>query len=165
MRAHSLLFLLLILVGFVTSSCHTVNDERIPAMPVRLTFHTQGDWIVHGVAGAGDYKIYNRVKGIPVDYPYTALDATGYGGVMVVCDVSGEYAAVDVACPVEASPDVTVYVPKGELYAQCPKCGSTFEVFSNCGYPRTGLAAERGYALTRYHVSYGGSNEYIVVTR
>lgn len=147
------------------SGCRSVNDERIIAMPVRLTFHTVGDWIAHGVAGAGAYKIYNRAKRIPADYPYTALDATGFGGVMIIGDVNGEYAAVDVACPVEAMADVTVQVPEGELYAQCPKCGSTYELFTNCGYPRSGLAAERGYALTRYRVAYGGPSEYMVVTR
>lgn len=145
--------------------CNSVDDDRLPAYPVRITFRTQAEWIIYGPAGAGDFRYFIKSRQIPKNFPYTALDETGYGGVLLVTDINGDNQAVDLSCPVEARPDVRVEVPNGELYAKCPECGSTYEVFSNVGMPRSGFAAEQGYALTRYHVQYGGAGEYIYVTR
>lgn len=157
----------LLTLAMLTSmaSCDSVDDQRIPAMPVRITFRTEAEWITHGVPGACDYRCFVKPLRIPSSFPYTALDETGYGGVMVIGDINGDFTAVDMSCPVESRPDIRIFVPEGKLYAECPECGSTYEIFSNTGMPRSGMAAEQKYALTLYHVHMGGPGEYRVVTR
>lgn len=148
-----------------TSSCDTLNDERVPYAPVRVTFTTEGMWNIYGVTGATSAKRYIKADRIPAGFPYTALDETGYGGLLVVCDIMGDPQVYDLCCPVEVRPNVRIYIPADETHARCPQCGSTYEVFSNYGIPLSGPAAERGYALKRYHVIYGGAAEYLVITR
>lgn len=148
--------------------CHSVDDHRIPYAEVHLTFRTVGDWNVYGVKGAAaDFRKYilSQREHIPSDFPYTALDRTGYGGILLVTDVLGDVLAYDMACPYEARPTVRVDVPEGELYAECPTCGSIYDIFTNYGKPRSGPAADKGYSLTRYSVVSGGATEYRIVTR
>lgn len=150
------------------AGCDSVSDTRIPYADVHLTFHTVADWNVHGVKGdAADYCIYVRSPKFttPANFPYTDLDRTGYGGILLVTDVVGECVAYDLACPYCVRPEVRLTVPAGELYAGCSTCGSTFDIFTNHGNPRTGPAADRGYGLTRYSVVAGGALNYRVVTR
>lgn len=156
-----------VLIGLVllAASCDSVDDNRLPAMPVRLTFRTQAEWITYGINSACQAKSFVKQLRLPSNFPYTALDETGYGGLLLVGDINGDYAAMDLSCPVESRPDIRVKVPDGKLYAECPMCGSTYEIYTNVGMPRSGMAAEQGYALTRYHVRMGGVGEYIVVTR
>lgn len=152
----------------VLSACNSVDDNRIPYADVHLTFHTVGDWNIYGVKGsAADSRryIFNQKEHVPSDFPYTVLDRTGFGGILLVTDVIGETLAFDLACPYECRANVRVEVPQGELYAQCPECGSTYDVFTNFGKPRSGPAADKGYSLTRYSVISGGATEYRVVTR
>lgn len=159
---------LLTVILLLSPACHSVDDNRIPYAEVHLTFRTVGDWNVYGVKGAAaDYRKYilTQREHIPSDFPYTALDRTGYGGLLLVTDVLGEVLAYDLACPYEARPNVRVDVPEGELYAECPMCGSTYDIFTNYGKPRSGPAADKGYSLTRYSVVSGGATEYRVVTR
>ena len=151
-------------------SCDSVDDDRIPYADVHLTFHTVADWNIHGVKGdAADYCIYrfepNQKVRIPADFPYTDLDRTGVGGILLVTDVMGNCLAYDLACPYEARANARLFVPSGQLYAECEACGSTFDIFTNHGNPRTGPAADRGYALKRYSVVSGGALNYRVVTR
>lgn len=149
-------------------SCDSTDDNRIPYAEVHLTFHTVGDWNIYGVKGAAaDHRSYilTAKEHIPTDFPYTALDRTGYGGLLLVTDVLGNLIAYDLACPYEARPTVRITVPDDELYAECPVCGSTYDIYTNFGKPRSGPAADKGYSLTRYSVSSGGATEYKVVTR
>lgn len=161
---------LFVLVALLSAACDSVDDNRIPYADVHLTFHTVADWNIHGVKGdAADYRIYrfdraNKVK-IPADFPFTDLDRTGFGGILLVTDVMGNCLAYDLACPYEARANARLFVPAGQLYAECEVCGSTFDIFTNHGNPRTGLAADRGYALRRYSVVSGGALNYRVVTR
>lgn len=152
------------------AACDTVDDDRIPYAPVHLSFATVADWLQWGVAEeSAGHRTYIYVQGsrlnTPAGYPYKAADATGYGGLLLVTDVLGAPVAYDLSCPYEARPDVRIEVPHDELFAECPKCGSTYDVFTNHGYPLSGPAAERGYALQRYSVTSGGALEYRVVTR
>lgn len=153
------------------SGCHSVDDERIPYAPVHLSFATIADWnqwVVKQQDAANSARfIYVPSIGniMPAGYPYKAADATGYGGLLLVTDALGNEVAYDLACPVEARPEVRLYVPEGEFYAQCPKCGSTFDLITNHGNPRSGPAADKGYGLQRYSIVSGGALEYRVVTR
>lgn len=136
-------------------SCHTVDDDRVPVMPVQITFISQAQWDVYGVAAAMDYRSFIRDERVPAGYHYTASTYTGFGGVLLVSDVLGNPQAYDLACPVECRRDVRVKINEDDYKAFCPKCGSTYDVFSLSGTPVSGVAAERGYGLRRYRVSPG----------
>ena len=149
-------------------SCESVNDERIPYAEVRLTFHTVGDWNIYGVKGdaaSSRTYIHTATECVPTGFPYTKLDRTGFGGILLVTDVVGELCAYDLACPYEVRANVRLTVDANELSARCPTCGSRFDIYQNHGNPISGPAMDRGYALKRYSVTSGGATEYRVVTR
>ena len=155
------------LITLIIAGCHSVDDERIPYAEVRLTFATVGDWNRYGIGGAGDCKrfIYTRDLRTPADYPYTSLDRTGYGGLLLAMDAMGNLVVYDLACPYEARANVRINVAEGATYAECPDCGSTYEIYTNYGLPLSGPAARLGYALKRYSSHSGGALEYLVITR
>lgn len=154
------------------NACDSVDDNRIPFAEVHLTFPNVGVWNIYGVSGAVDYRRYinTPTEKFPADFPYTALDRTGYGGLLLVSDILGDVHVYDLSCPVEARPNVRIYVPQApgggnEQYAECPSCKSRYDVFVNRGNPMSGLAAERGFGLQRYSIVSGGATEYRVITR
>lgn len=147
------------------SSCHHIDDDRIPPAPVYLQFNTIGDWNVYGVSGAGVHRHFIKELRQPAGYPYTALSATGFGGVLLIGDVHGQPVAYDMCCPVECRSDVRIQVVQADLVAECPKCHSTYDIVTNYGYPLSGPAAEKGYGLQRYYVHAGNNGEYRIVTR
>lgn len=147
------------------SSCDRLDDDRIPVTPVNITFQTQADWDIYGVPGALSWKRFIRELRQPANFPYTEMTYTGFGGILLVCDVLGTPQAYDLACPVERSRDVRVNIdPKDEYLAVCPKCGSKYNVVSLTGHPVAGRAAEQGFALRRYYVGTGRGNAYMVVS-
>lgn len=153
-------------LAMLAQSCETMDDRRIPPVPVSIVFQSPGMWESYGVPGATDFRYFIREKRQPVGFPYTALSYTGFGGVLLVCDILGDPQAFDLSCPVEAQQNVRVAIDRDENVARCPDCGSTYDVFSNLGTPLSGPAVDYHYALTRYHVSRGsGALEYMVVTR
>lgn len=145
--------------------CDSLDDDRVPYAPVRVTFSTEGVWDVYGVHGATSWKRFVKKDKIPVGFPYAIHDETGYGGLLVVCDIMGDNQVYDLACPVDIPAVSQVVIRQGETVAWCPKCESTYEVFSNYGIPLSGPAARHGYALKRYRIVYGGPGEYRVITR
>lgn len=154
-------------VGALFTACHHIDNDRIPPTPVYIAFQSVGEWERYGVAGATDSKRFIKSDRVPEGYPYAALTETGYGGVLLVSDLMGECLAYDLSCPVEARPNIRIDVNYENNLAVCPKCGSVYDVFSNFGTPVRGPAAERGYGLTRYHVSapMPSSIPYRVITR
>ena len=129
-----------------------------------ITFPTVAQWNVYGVSGALDWRRFVRSERIPGDFPYTAMTYTGYGGVLLVCDVLGNPLAYDLSCPVECSQNVRVEISTSDNVAVCPKCGSKYNVFSLYGHPVSGPAADRGYGLTRYKVVPGREGTYLQIT-
>lgn len=140
--------------GAVTlcAACHTIDDNRIPVTPVQITFATEAQWNVYGVAAALDSRSFIREKKLPANYPYTAATYTGYGGVLLVCDVLGQPRAYDLACPVECNKDIRVEIDHDDLLARCPVCKSAYNVFSLTGTPVEGPAAQNAYGLRNYRV-------------
>jgi len=160
-----LIIIMLSLITLISAGCHSVDDERIPYSEVRLTFTTVGDWHRYGIGGAAESKRFIKNIREPADFPYTDMDRTGYGGLLLSMDAMGNLIVYDLACPYEARPTVRLYVPSGQPYAQCPECGSTYDIYTNYGNPRSGPAAEHGYGLQRYTAVWGGALEYLVITR
>lgn len=162
MRIRALLSIFLVAVG--TMSCHHLDDDRVPLMPVWLSFNSLAEWQLYGVPAAMDVRLFVKSALLPQGYPYKALDETGYGGVLLVCDVMGAPKAFDASCPVEIKRDVRVYINEAHE-AECPVCHSTFDVFSLDGHPLSGRAASEGWGLRRYSVVPGTRGEVMTVRR
>lgn len=158
--------LISVVVMSVTCACNHIDDDRIPPAAVYIPFKTVGEWQVYGVAAAMDFRYFVRTDGEPKGYPYPVSAATGFGGVLLACDVNGIPVAYDMACPVECRYNVRVRVVANQVYAECPVCHSTYNVFiSPYGYPLSGPAAQNHYGLTLYNVVPGSMNEFMIVTR
>ncbi|MDE6130741.1 MAG: hypothetical protein K2F74_04020 [Muribaculaceae bacterium] len=153
-----------LVVALSLASCHHLDDDRIPPAPVLVQFNTVADWDAYGVPGAMSWRYFIKSERQPQNYPYTAMSATGFGGILLCGDINGNPLAYDLSCPVECRADVRVYIDQEALVAECPKCHSTYDVFSLWGHPLSGEAAERGYGLRRYTVRQGGQNEYRVIS-
>lgn len=162
MTRHFFLSLVIIAAALFSVGCDRLDDQRIPPAPVNISFATVGDWNVLGVGGALDYKRFIKDEFIPADYHYSAISATGFGGVLLVCDVNGNPAAYDLSCPVECKRDVRIFVNTDELVGECPKCHSTYDIFTLGGYPLSGQAAKDGFGLRRYNVGPGRSDYMLI---
>lgn len=147
--------------------CHSVEHNRLPPAPVNLVFNTVADWDRYGTPGALSFREFIKTAAmrVPADYPYTATNQTGFGGILVCGDVYGAPVAYDLACPVEMKADVRIHVDTETNKGVCDRCGSTYDIFSNYGYPLSGPAAEHGYGLTKYYIGAGPNYEYMVVSR
>ena len=155
------------------AACNTVDDDRIPAMPVNINLSTPDMWATYGVAGYGDYRLFIRELGEPRNFAYTAATATGYGGVLLIAGVNpftldaGVPMAYDLSCPVERKPDIRVRMESDGLlpFAVCQECGSRYDVVERGGSPVDGPALTQKLGLSRYecHMSaYGG---YLIANR
>ena len=141
------------------TACHSVDDKRLPQMPVNIAFSTVFDWNNYGgVTAVLDTQRFIRDQRIPSIFPYTANTYTGFGGVLLVCDLQSNVLAYDLSCPVECRSDVRIEVDTEINKAVCPRCGSVYDIYSLYGQAVSGEAADRGYGLTRYKVydNYGG---------
>lgn len=149
-------------------SCNTVDDSRLPNMPVNINLSTPALWTTYGVHGYGDTRSFIAALREPRDFAYTAQTATGFGGVLLVCGFNpytleaGVPMAYDLACPVECRSDVRVRMQHdGEAlpFAVCPECGSHYDVVERGGSPTEGVALSRKLGLSRYEcrmTTYGG---------
>lgn len=146
-------------------SCEHLDNKRIPWAEVRVAFNSPAEWETYGVAGAMDHRRFIKSERIPSNYPYTSLTYTGYGGILLVTDVQGVPQAYDLSCPVEMNIKVRVNINPETHLAECPECHSTYDVFINQGASITGIAAQRGYGLTRYRVAPGQAGEYYLISR
>lgn len=154
---------MIIAASLISVGCDRLDDQRIPPAPVNIPFATVGDWNVMGVGGALDYRRFIKEELIPSDYHYSAISATGFGGVLLVCDVNGAPVAYDLSCPVECKRDVRIFVNADELIGECPKCHSTYDIFTLGGHPLSGQAAKDGFGLRRYNVG-SGRADYMIVS-
>ncbi len=143
-----------LIVATLSSACSSVDDERIPSVPVRIEFATIGEWQAYGVAGALDYRRFIKSEKQPEGFAYSA-DA---------CSFDNNPLAYDLSCPVEINKNTRVYIDTEFNIARCPVCQSTFDVYRT-GAPLSGIAADKGYALTRYRVAPGsGSLSYMLIS-
>lgn len=148
----------MILMFLFVGSCRTVDDERIPAMPVSINLSDPGLWNTYGVAGFGLFRYFIPQLREPAGFSYNVGTATGFGGILLIGGMdpftteTNIPLAYDLACPVECDPNVRVAVDVASFEAVCPKCGSHYDVTMQGGAPVSGQAAEgkHKYGLSRY---------------
>ena len=164
---------ILFVVGLFCQSCQTVDDERIPNMPVNISIADIGMWNTYGVSGYGSCRYFilsaNGVR-IPAGFPYSTVSATGFGGVLLIegldpfTGISNIPLAYDLACPVERQNNVRVEVDPETYFAVCPVCGSSYDVTLGSGAPVDGIAATGTYkyGLKQYSCLPSGSGGYYI---
>lgn len=148
--------------------CDSVDDDRIPAMPVSINLSGAAAWNTYGVHGFGVSRRFVKPLGQPAGFPYTGTSATGFGGVLLIggMDVfttdSDVPLAYDLSCPVERKPDVRVEVEASTFDAVCPVCQSHYNVTMGGGSPLSGPALIDKYGLKRYRCLPTGDGGYII---
>lgn len=160
-----------VLVAMAVTSCTTIDDDRIPSMPVSINLSTPDMWTTYGVAGYGEYRYFILPLREPRNFPFTDKTATGYGGVLLVSGVNpytfeaGVPLAYDLSCPVECRPDIRVAMQPDGLTsdAVCPDCGSHYDVLELGGSPTEGPAKSRKLGLRRYDCRSTGYGGYLIV--
>ncbi len=155
-----------LLIVFVTISCESVNDERIPPISVYIDLSNQAIWDSYGVHGYGQHTRFIKQERIPANFPYSALTYTGFGGVLLISGRAGDDynspLAYDLSCPVEAKNNIRLSIDPQTFEAYCPKCHSRFDVCENNGAPISGEALSRNYGLQRYKVNPAQMGGYII---
>ena len=158
---------LILAASTLLGGCNKVDNRRIPFASVRIALDNDGLWSTYGVSGFGDYRRFIKSERVPANFTYTALTYTGYGGVLLVSgkqatgDGYGYPLAYDLACPVEARQNVRLKV--NAMYeAECPECGSRYNITEAMGAPVAGKALDYGYGLTRYNVNKASSGGYTI---
>ena len=156
-----------LVLSVAACGCDHVDFDRIPPTNVRLSFDTRAEWERYGTPGALDHRrfILDGNLRVPSDFPWTGLTYTGFGGILLVGDLSGAPYAYDLACPVEVNRNVRIEIDTQENVAYCPKCGSRYSVFNNYGSPISGEARKLKRGLRRFNVGPGINGEFMVVTR
>ena len=152
-----------ILCLLLATACSDVDDDRIPLYNVNIDLTSPGYWDIYGVHGLSEYRYFIKSSSQPANFYYTALSATGFGGVLLVTDINNIPLAYDLACPVEVSQTTRVKFNSETLLAECPKCKSQFNVCEYNGSPVSGTAYEMKYALRRYRVVQSSSSGYTIL--
>lgn len=153
-----LLLLLTLTILTICQGCNSVDDQRLPNMPVNISISNAGLWNTYGVSGYGSYRYFTVSPRQPATFPYSSKSATGFGGVLLIEGIDpflGNTAApmaYDLACPVERSPETRVSIDPESYMAKCSKCGSAYDVTMQRGAPVAGPAAsgKYKYALKAY---------------
>ncbi|MBR1630338.1 MAG: hypothetical protein IJ680_00615 [Paludibacteraceae bacterium] len=83
----------------------------------------------------------------------------GYGGLLLVHTLAGEFHAFDMACPKEAKRTVCVTV-EDAMFATCASCGERYDLSSGIGNPTRRIGTEN---LRPYRTRVSGN--YLTVTR
>ena len=148
----------MVLAVVALGSCDRVNNKETPNYAVRIDLGSYAQWATYGVSGVGEYRIFNRVKGIPANFPYNVNTYTGYGGVLLIMGLDASTAsyapiAFHAACPVENNSTISVGIDESNYDAVCPSCGSHYNVLTGSGGPISGTALEKRYGLRTCRVT------------
>jgi len=140
------------------TACDKIDNKAVPSYTVRIDLSGYALWTTYGVSGLGDYRIFNRDKSLPANFPYNVNTYTGYGGVLLIMGLNtatNDYSplAYDLACPVEASQKITLSIDADNFDAICSKCGSHFDVLQGMGGPKSGVALTNKLGLRTYRVT------------
>lgn len=149
-KIFNILFALLVMV--MAGACEHIDNKAIPRFTVRIDLGGYAMWNTYGVGGMGEYRIFNRDKRIPSNFPYDVNTYTGYGGVLLMMGIDGPM-AYDLACPVEASREIVLSIDNSNFDAVCPRCGSHFNPLTGNGGPLSGVAITNKVGMRQYHVT------------
>ena len=163
-------FLLGVWALVALTGCDRLNNNSLPDYPVRINLGNYALWTTYGVVGVGDYRIFNRDKKLPANFPYDVNTFTGYGGVLLVMaqdinsTMTGTIApqAYDLACPMEGRGDVVVTIDGETMHAVCPQCKSEYDVFFQNGRGVSGTAASHNRGLNPYTVRATNNGGFII---
>lgn len=128
------------------AGCETRNTFRssVPLYPVRVVVDTK-TLFVNFMPTAFNSYITVTPEGYKENgkfvLPLSAMDAYGYGGVVVYVSMNG-YVAFDLACPECAAHGQKSPCAIEGMYAICPTCGEEYELGSGYGLPRKGISHE-----------------------
>ncbi len=147
--------------------CERIDNKSLPGYSVLIDLGEYGKWNTYGVHSLGEYRIFNRFKGIPSNFPYNVNTYTGFGGVLLFMgqDLGSGGAvpmAFDLSCPVEHNAEVTVSIDPTTLDAVCNKCKSHYDVLLGGGGPKSGMAIDYKVGLNVYQVRPTVNGGYII---
>ena len=140
---------LLALIMF--NACDHIDSKTVPNFAVRIDLGNYALWNTYGVVGMGDFRIFNRDKHLPSNFPYNVNTFTGYGGVLLIMGMEMPL-AYDLSCPVEVSQDVILSIDPNNLDAVCPRCNSRFNPLMGNGGPVSGVAINNKVGMRQYRV-------------
>lgn len=157
---------LLVMACAMLAGCDKINNKSLPGYTVRINLGDYGRWNTYGVHALGEYRIFNRVKGLPSNFPYDVNTYTGFGGVLLFMGqdmrtLEPVPLAFDMACPVEHDANVTITI-NDNLEAECPKCKSCYDILLGAGGPKSGMAIDYKVGLNPYQVRPTSNGGYII---
>ena len=79
-------FIALIMV-LMAASCDHIDNKAVPRYTVRIDLGSYALWNTYGVNGMGQFRIFNREKQLPSNFPYNVNTFTGYGGVLLMMGI------------------------------------------------------------------------------
>ena len=144
--------LLLSVFQIVFTGCEgTTFRSSVPAYPVRVVIDTKMGAFVHFQPEAlGTYVVANR-DGYFLNERWvassSAMDAYGYGGVLVYISAFG-YNAFDQACPNCAEKGTKSPCAVDGGFAVCTTCEERYDLLSGTAAPQKGIAREALRRLT-----------------
>ena len=144
--------LLAAMVLMAAGGCDTIDNKSVPRYTVRIDLGSYALWNTYGVVGMGDYRIFNRDKRLPANFPYNVNTYTGYGGVLLMMGMDAPL-AYDMACPVEASQDIILNIDASNFEAVCPRCNSHYNPLTGNGGPVSGVAINNKVGMRQYRVN------------
>lgn len=116
MNRFALIFLIVSLfIG--TVSCTKEEENTIPNRNVNVRTPYVDYMQLRNAGSHVEYRYGNY---------YAAGTLLGYGGILIFRDYDNVLHAADLACPVEASEDVTINVEMP--YAICPQCSTKYDL-------------------------------------
>jgi len=153
MRNNKVFYIIIALVALLmTSACDKIDNKAVPRFVVRIDLGSYALWNTYGVNGMGEYRIFNRDKHLPSNFPYNVNTYTGYGGVLLMMGIDSPM-AYDLSCPVESSQDVILSINPENFEAVCPKCGSCYNPLTGAGGPVRGVAINTKVGMRQYRVT------------
>ena len=152
MRAKKFYKTLWVLTAMIAlAACEHIDNKAVPNFTVRIDLGNYALWNTYGVNGMGDYRIFDRNKNLPANFPYNVNTFTGFGGVLLMMGMDGPM-AYDLSCPVEAGMDITLSIDPENFEAVCAKCNSRFDPLMGAGGPVKGVAINNKVGMRQYRV-------------
>ena len=130
----------------------TTFRSSVPTYPVRFSIDTRVGPFVHFANASQNEYVTLTEDGFRYNGEWVAargaLDAYGYGGVVVFLGMNG-YNAFDLACPYCAARGSCQSCSIDGIFAVCPHCGEHYDLGSGIAAPQKGISNEY---LRRYNL-------------